>query len=183
MNFTENGTTHSNLEIRTLHKLFCDESLAPSSTPTGAIAGTIIDDNTSQPIVGATVTITPGGFSVTTDDAGNYDIPINVGTYTVTASASGYNTESVTATVSAGLNSVTVVRLPPISNTASQGPSLGVPSGNNSSTTQSTKQTSQNPIEKSIEKKIVDSIPGFDISIAVAVLILLVVGLRTKKER
>jgi hypothetical protein len=27
MSFMENGTTYSNLEIRTLPKLFCDESL------------------------------------------------------------------------------------------------------------------------------------------------------------
>jgi hypothetical protein len=31
MNFTENGTTRSNLKIRALHKLFCDKSLVDKS--------------------------------------------------------------------------------------------------------------------------------------------------------
>ncbi len=164
--------------------------LTPVSTPLGTISGTVSDAYTNQPIGGATVTVSPGGLSSITGNDGIYNIQVNAGTYTVTASNTGYTTASQTITVAAGLSAgpsfqlipTPVVETPSTGETPSQAPNLGVPS-DTSATTPSTTQTSQNPIEKSIEKKIVDSIPGFDISIAVAVLILLFVGLRIKKER
>jgi len=75
-----------------------DFALTPVAKPTGTISGTVTDADTTDPIEGATVTAE--GYSTTTAADGTYtlaDLP--VGSYTVTASATGYVDESKTADV------------------------------------------------------------------------------------
>lgn len=60
----------------------------------GSITGTVRKPN-GDPIPGATVTTTPGGYSDDTSSTGSYLIyAIPPGTYDVTASATGYSTET-----------------------------------------------------------------------------------------
>ncbi len=66
----------------------------PPPTATGSISGSVKDSGTGQGISGATVTIST--MSGTTDNNGDYSISnIPVGTYTVTASATGYIAGSI----------------------------------------------------------------------------------------
>jgi len=63
----------------------------------GAIDGTVTDALTEEPIAGATVeAVGLETKSTTTDAYGHYNITIAPGTYTVTASATGYETTSQT---------------------------------------------------------------------------------------
>ncbi len=78
---------------------------ALSSNP-GTISGTVTDANTTNPIAGALVEVFNGsillGFT-DTDVSGNYTIlDLAPGSYTVTASADGYQTKTVGASVTAG---------------------------------------------------------------------------------
>ncbi|NIR87306.1 PEGA domain-containing protein [Candidatus Bathyarchaeota archaeon] len=77
-----------------------DFALTPLPPGKGAIAGTITDALTGDPIEGATVTA--DGYSTTTDADGYYNITIDPGTYTVTTSATGYESDSKSTTVDAG---------------------------------------------------------------------------------
>jgi hypothetical protein len=62
---------------------------------TGTLQGTVTDNSTTNPIAGALVN-TSGGGSDTTDANGFYQIlSIPIGTYSVTASASGYTSSTV----------------------------------------------------------------------------------------
>jgi hypothetical protein len=57
----------------------------------GTLTGTITDQGTALPVQGATVTTNTGGFTGVTDAAGAYSIAaVEVGTYRLTVSASGY---------------------------------------------------------------------------------------------
>ena len=61
------------------------------------IDGHITDLNSGDPIVGATVAITPGGFSSNTDSDGYYyiaSVPAGTDSYKITASANGFQTQS-----------------------------------------------------------------------------------------
>ena len=63
--------------------------------PTGTITGKVTDAETLEPIANATVTV--DGYSTTTADNGTYTLAnLPVGTYTVTASATGYSDASQT---------------------------------------------------------------------------------------
>jgi hypothetical protein len=65
--------------------------------PTGVLAGTVTDADSSLGIEGATVTAEGAGtFSTQTDANGDYDITLPIGTYDVTASAENYAPETVT---------------------------------------------------------------------------------------
>ncbi|MFF1969802.1 carboxypeptidase regulatory-like domain-containing protein [Streptomyces sp. NPDC058232] len=64
------------------------------SGPHGVVSGTVTGSATHAPITGATVSI--GDHNVTTDAHGNYTLNVPIGTYTVTASAYGYASTSVT---------------------------------------------------------------------------------------
>ncbi|MDF1563573.1 MAG: carboxypeptidase regulatory-like domain-containing protein [Deltaproteobacteria bacterium] len=75
--------------------------LTPAATSTGTVKGVVfwgatLDDyavnvgDASKRIAGATVTFSPGGRSASTDSSGWYEIDLPVGTYTLTASAAGY---------------------------------------------------------------------------------------------
>ena len=59
---------------------------------TGTITGTVEDEDTGLPIVGATVTA--NSHQTTTNSTGNYIITLPTGNYTVTASKSGYQSQS-----------------------------------------------------------------------------------------
>ncbi len=86
----------------------------PLATPTpakAAIGGQVTDAVTHAPIVGATVTLSPGGATTITDVNGNYSIGVNPGTYTVTAGAAGYSSASQTVTVNGGQTQVVDFKL------------------------------------------------------------------------
>lgn len=72
--------------------------------PSATISGQVIDSVTHSPIVGASVSLSPGGQVTATDVNGNYSLAVNPGTYTVTASAVGYSSASQTVGVNAGQN-------------------------------------------------------------------------------
>jgi len=67
----------------------------------GTVSGTVTQAGGATPLVGATVSI--GSTSVTTDSNGNYSFTqVQPGTYTVTASDTGYQNGSQTTSVTAG---------------------------------------------------------------------------------
>ncbi|MEA2633982.1 MAG: large repetitive protein [Chloroflexota bacterium] len=73
-------------------------ALAPNP---GTITGTVTDSGSTAPIAGATVSY--GGGSTTTDGSGSYTLAnVAEGSYTVTASATGYAGQSRTVTVGPG---------------------------------------------------------------------------------
>ncbi|HZU14560.1 MAG TPA: carboxypeptidase regulatory-like domain-containing protein [Chloroflexota bacterium] len=73
-----------------------------------SITGTVTD-GTGSPIAGAAVTA--GGVTTTTNAAGQYNLPESAGTYTVTASATGYPNGTANATVTAGSSTTTNITL------------------------------------------------------------------------
>ena len=70
-----------------------------SRSPVGIITGTVTD-STGNPIGG--VTITADSYSTTTNSSGGYTLTLPAGTYTVTASKSGYQSQTQTVEVSVG---------------------------------------------------------------------------------
>ncbi len=67
-------------------------NILTKETVSGMIAGVVRRQNTT-PISGATVTA--GGFTATTNTAGAYSMAVPVGTYSVTASAAGFVSQTV----------------------------------------------------------------------------------------
>ena len=66
----------------------------------GTISGTVKDAETGNPIEKATATTDKGGYSARTDAAGAFTIPgVAVGSYSLTVSASGYQTKTASVTV------------------------------------------------------------------------------------
>jgi subtilisin family serine protease len=63
----------------------------------GTLAGDVSDVGTSDPVAGATIDAEGGGrtFSATTDEAGHFELFLAPATYTVTASAFGYQSALV----------------------------------------------------------------------------------------
>ncbi|RLC75998.1 MAG: hypothetical protein DRJ03_29385, partial [Chloroflexi bacterium] len=79
----------------------CNFELKPIAPPEkGTIYGYVKDSKTMLPIPNATITI--NGYTTSTNSAGYYEIEVPAGTYTVSASKSGYRSESRTVTVGAG---------------------------------------------------------------------------------
>jgi hypothetical protein len=75
-----------------------------SESPVTQIAGTVTSNATKQPIAGAAVTLS-NGATTTTDSLGNYVFAnVSPGTYTVTASASGFTTSTQGVIVSTGVS-------------------------------------------------------------------------------
>jgi hypothetical protein len=71
-----------------------------SLTLTGSVGGTVKDVTTGNPIAGATVTLSPGNIVAITDASGAFLFSsIQVGSYTATASASGFSSASQPVTV------------------------------------------------------------------------------------
>jgi subtilisin len=79
-----------------------DAAAAVAAVPraTGTISGTVTDNSTNLSIQGATVEA--GGKSDTTNEQGNYSLILPPGTYTVTASANGYESTSTEVSVTSG---------------------------------------------------------------------------------
>jgi hypothetical protein len=72
-----------------------------SSSSSTHITGVVVDRQTNDPIVGATVRA--GGRSARTSDSGAFDLGVPAGNITVTISASGYQTGTFTAVADEGL--------------------------------------------------------------------------------
>jgi len=84
----------------------------------GTIAGTVTDSSNAEPIEGATVVVEGTELLATTDGNGDYEIDeVPVETYTVTASAEGYDDDSQSVTVIAGETSTADFALEPIPTT------------------------------------------------------------------
>src|SRR5437764_5628531 len=67
---------------------------SPTAIPTPSpaiITGQVSDNQTRLAIVGATVSVNPGGSSALTDANGNYSLAVSAGTYTLTPSAPTYS--------------------------------------------------------------------------------------------
>lgn len=80
-------------------------STTPPPTSPGAIAGKVTDQRAKSGIGGATVNCGAGGSATTASD-GTYTISnVTPGTYSCTASASGYQSRSSQVTVNSGANS------------------------------------------------------------------------------
>jgi hypothetical protein len=88
-------------------------SLAPVAS-TGTLKGKVTDANTTSAISGATVQI-QGGASTSTNSTGNYTFNnVAPGTYSLTVSAAGYTTQTVTGvTVTSGNTTTKNVALSP----------------------------------------------------------------------
>lgn len=106
----------------------------------GSIAGIVTDASNGQPIAGASVTTQPPTSSVTTNAQGGYSIPgIPGGTYTVTATRSGYASNSATVGVTVGGTATANLALVPLPGTLSgvvTDASTGAPIANATVTTQ-----------------------------------------------
>jgi hypothetical protein len=99
-------------------------SILPTPTATAgptkaAIAGQVVDTVTHLPIAGATISLSPGGATTITDVNGNFSFGVNPGTYTVTASATGYNSVSQTVTVAGGQTQIVTFKLVSLTATGS----------------------------------------------------------------
>ena len=99
-------------------------SVLPTPTPTPsqtkpAISGQVIDSVTRLPIVGATVSLSPGGVVALTDVNGNFSFRVNPGTYTVTASAAGYSSAGQTVAVNGGQTQNVTLKLVSLTATGS----------------------------------------------------------------
>jgi len=77
-----------------------DFRLAPPEPQKGILTGTVIDRGTSAPIFKATIAV--NGVSAQTDSLGTYEIEMDLGNYTATASADGYVQQQRSATITAG---------------------------------------------------------------------------------
>jgi len=91
----QDDSNRTNSEI-----FYCTSASAPT---TGSIAGYVRDTN-NNPLAGATVTTNTGGYSTTTAADGSYRINgVTPGTYNVTASKTGYTSQTQSnKTVTAG---------------------------------------------------------------------------------
>jgi uncharacterized surface anchored protein len=79
----------------------------------------VIDTVTRLPIVGATISLSPGGATSITDVNGNFSLGVSPGTYTVTASTTGYNSASQTVTVNGGQSQIVNFKLVSLTATGS----------------------------------------------------------------
>jgi len=85
------------------HRTTYGQTPTPTATPPpatgGVIVGNVVDAVTTASIAGATISTDPGGFTTTTGADGSYALPVPAGDYTVTASATGYDSSSQPVTV------------------------------------------------------------------------------------
>ena len=83
-------------------------------TLTGRIQGTVTDAETAQPIASATV-VQGTSLQASTDATGHYAIAnVSAGSYVVVATASGYQPQNTSVTVSASTSSTVNFSLTPI---------------------------------------------------------------------
>jgi len=84
----------------------------PTPTPGPAtISGQVLDSQTKNAIVAATVSLSPGGAMAVTDANGNFSFSVSAGTYTLTASALTYTSASQSVTVKGGQRLVVSFKL------------------------------------------------------------------------
>lgn len=77
----------------------------PTPSPTvapGTITGQVVDSQTRTPIAGAAISMTPPAAVGISDSNGNFALIVPPGSYTVTATATGYNSASQAVTVKSG---------------------------------------------------------------------------------
>lgn len=80
--------------------------------PFGYIYGVVVNSNTSEPIQGARVTLTPTGKSTVTGNDGSYEfVDLEAGAYKVTVQAEGYSSTLKNVTVVAGERAIGDVSL------------------------------------------------------------------------
>ena len=80
--------------------------------PFGNIYGVVLNSNTSEPIQGARVTLTPTGKSTVTGNDGSYEfVDLEAGSYKVTVQADGYSSTVKNVTVVAGERAIGDVSL------------------------------------------------------------------------
>lgn len=80
--------------------------------PFGNIYGVVVNSNTSEPIQGARVTLTPTGKSTVTGNDGSYEfVDLEAGAYKVTVQAEGYSSTVKNVTVVAGERAIGDVSL------------------------------------------------------------------------
>lgn len=90
----------------------CSEDETPSY---GSIYGIVTNAKTSQPVNGATVTLSPGNLSTTTGIDGHYEfVELDPGQYKVYAQASGYLVNSVQIQVNAGGHAIGDIVMNPV---------------------------------------------------------------------
>ena len=78
----------------------------------GNIYGVVVNSNTSEPIQGARVTLTPTGKSTVTGNDGSYEfVDLEAGSYKVTVQADGYSSTVKNVTVVAGEKAIGDVSL------------------------------------------------------------------------
>jgi hypothetical protein len=76
------------------------------------ITGTVVANLTGLPISGASVSLSPGGLTTTTDGNGVFTFSnVTPGTYTLSVSATLYTTSAQTVTVAAGQTVTLSIRL------------------------------------------------------------------------
>ncbi|MEV6109965.1 S8 family serine peptidase [Streptomyces sp. NPDC051940] len=86
---------------------------AADTGPSGTLSGQVTDTATGDPVPGATVRVTGDGYdkTLTADGSGGFERRLRAGEYQLTASAFGYETRTVTATVVADTTTRTTLAL------------------------------------------------------------------------
>ena len=78
----------------------------------GTISGTVIENDTGDPIAMATVTLAPSGKNTYTGSDGHFEfIDLDANQYTMTVQKTGYVTNRKTVTISAGGTEVVSITL------------------------------------------------------------------------
>ncbi|MDX1624634.1 MAG: carboxypeptidase-like regulatory domain-containing protein, partial [Gemmatimonadota bacterium] len=89
--------------------------LEQDTEETGSISGTVTNSETGEPIVGALVGTSPATTTSLTDASGNFTISnVATGSYAVTASKEGFESNSTTVSVSEGATATANIPLDPI---------------------------------------------------------------------
>jgi CarboxypepD_reg-like domain/TonB-dependent Receptor Plug Domain len=89
MNYLKNITLNSKL-VKFIFLFFIGLFISNAVIARAKIEGIIIDGTTKKPIVGASITISPGNKGTRTDENGRYSIQLPFGEYFLTATAIGY---------------------------------------------------------------------------------------------
>lgn len=87
-------------------------SCDPVMVPFGSIAGTVVDEATSEPIQGADITLIPSNEPTTTGANGYFEYnDLEVGKYDVAVQAVGYKYNKVSVHVESGTTKMIVISL------------------------------------------------------------------------
>ncbi len=89
-------------------------AVVKQSLPQGTLLG-VVRNSSNVPISGAV--ITAGSFTATTSASGAYTMPVNVGTYNVVCTATGYNSQTnANVNITEGQSTISNFTLTPVSN-------------------------------------------------------------------